>query len=145
MFAVENLREEDLQLAHQIEREVFSHPWGMEDFRALIDNDRAFFLVAKANGKVVGNLVMRIILDEAEITNVAVKKEYRGQGIAKALLQHALVEGERKGVVAYTLEVRESNMPAISLYQSHGFINEGKRKEFYQDPVEDAIIMWKRS
>ena len=87
---------------------------------------------------------MRHIVGEGEITNVVTKNTMRGKGIGKQILEKLLEEGAKMGAEAFTLEVRVSNAPAIHLYESLGFVSEGVRKNFYEEPTEDALIMWKR-
>lgn len=83
-------------------------------------------------------------LDEGEITNVSVKKEYQGQRIGGRLLEELFRIGKERGVTDYFLEVRKSNQVAIALYSRLGFQEVGVRKNFYEDPVEDGIVMCKR-
>ena len=83
------------------------------------------------------------IVGEGQITNVAVAPQYRRQGVAKKLFRVFLDKGEQKGLTAFTLEVRTSNVPAIELYKSFGFKEAGVRKDFYELPKEDALIMWR--
>ena len=87
---------------------------------------------------------MWIALDEGEITNVSVKKEYQGQRIGGRLLEELFRIGKERGVTDYFLEVRKSNQVAIALYSRLGFQEVGVRKNFYEDPVEDGIVMCKR-
>ena len=87
---------------------------------------------------------MWIALDEGEITNVSVKKEYQGQRIGGRLLEELFRIGKERGVTDYFLEVRKSNQAAIALYSRLGFQEAGVRKNFYEDPVEDGIVMCKR-
>ena len=84
-------------------------------------------------------------MGEGDITNVVVHPDYRKRGIAYKMLTELLYRGEEKyGIEAYTLEVRESNIEAIRLYERLGFVREGIRKDFYEKPEENALIMWKR-
>ena len=87
---------------------------------------------------------MWIVLDEGEITNVSVKKEYQGQKIGRALLEKLEDLGRVKGVISYFLEVRESNERARALYESCGFSAISVRKNFYEEPVENGVVMCKR-
>ena len=94
--------------------------------------------------RIVGIIGLRDIAGEAEITNVAVKGEYRGLGIGRKLLEKALDRCSQLKINDVTLEVRASNQVAINLYESVGFKGEGYRPNFYEHPTEDALIMWKR-
>ena len=85
-----------------------------------------------------------MIAGEGDVTNIAVFPEYRGQGIGAALTKALLVEGRKRGMNAFTLEVRVGNQAAIHIYEKLGFRSEGVRKGFYEKPKEDALIMWRR-
>ena len=82
--------------------------------------------------------------DEGNITNIVVDESYRGRGLGIALTDALLSVGRANGIRAFTLEVRVGNQAAIHVYQRLGFIGEGIRKGFYEKPVEDALVMWKR-
>ena len=99
--------------------------------------------MAKTATKVVGYVGMWVILDEGHITNLAVDPAYRRKGIGRALLEHLITEGKKRGVRFLTLEVRSSNLVAQQLYRKLGFYEAGVRPGYYQDNQEDAIIMWK--
>ena len=132
-----------------IENQCFSRPWSAKEFGHLVDESDALYLVAEAvdekgSRKVVGTAGMRIISGEGDIDNVAVLPEFRNQGIAKKLMTELLDAGKKAGAEEFTLEVRVSNVPAIKVYESAGFVSEGIRPGFYEDPKEDANIMWIR-
>ena len=127
-----------------LEEEAFSMPWQKSAFLEMIEDEKACYLVALKEEKVVAACGLRNILGEGEVTNVVTKEDYRGQGIGYFLLSRLLEEGKKMGVEAFTLEVRVSNSPAIHLYEKLGFSGEGIRKNFYEKPREDALIMWKR-
>ena len=138
------MRLEDLQDVLAIEEECFPLPWSKASFLyELLENERAFYCVAKAGGKVLGYVGMWMILDEGHITNLAVASAYRRQGIGRALLQHLVEESKKLGIRYLTLEVRRSNLSAQLLYEEFGFVRTGVRPHYYQDNQEDAIIMWK--
>ena len=123
-------------------------PWSQKIYETTLANKDTLYLLAEEDtpdGKVlVGMCGLQNILGEADISNVAVKQEFRRQGIAEKLLGRLLEEGRRQGIYAFTLEVRSSNEAAIKLYEKYGFVTEGIRKRFYEKPVEDALIMWLR-
>ena len=126
----------------QIEIECFSVPWSREALLEELDNPYAHYVVCcdKA-GNVVGYIGSRIVLDEADITNVAVRPQYRRQGIAARLVSMMLEQMAEKGVVSVLLEVRESNLPAQNCYAQAGFTVVGRRKNYYELPKEDALLM----
>lgn len=141
---IRELRDTDIVAVSVIERAAFSKPWSEGQFRELLDRDYCVYLVALADGQIVGCAGMTDICHEGDIDKVMVAEAFRGKGIAGALLQALFVCGEGRGVEAYTLEVRVSNEAAIHLYEKFGFVPEGIRPRFYEDPIEDALIMWKR-
>lgn len=141
---IRRMEERDVQQVAAIEAESFSLPWSEQAFRDSLAMYHTIFLVADLEGRIAGYCGCYQSLEEAEITNVAVKQELRGKGIARELLQELFRVGTAQGVFAYTLEVRVSNTPAIHLYESLGFENVGIRRNFYEKPTEDAMIMWRR-
>ena len=137
------MEERDLPEVSRIEGEVFSVPWSEQSFRDSLALSYAVFLTAECEGRVAGYCGCYQSLEEAEITNVAVKQEFRGRGIAKALLQELFRVGEARGAWVFLLEVRAGNQAAIRLYEGQGFQNMGLRRNFYEKPREDAVIMQK--
>jgi len=98
------------------------------------------FLVAELDREVAGFVIARHILDESEILNIAVKRSHRRSGVGSALLAAALKDAEAQGVARAFLEVRESNLAAIAFYRKHGFEQIGRRRAYYRDPDEDALL-----
>ena len=126
----------------ELERICFSVPWSRNMLAEELDNLLSAFLVAlDDSGKVVGYAGVQVILDEGYITNVAVRPECRRQGIAAKLLQVFLDFARANQLAFLTLEVRASNYDASALYGSRGFRSVGRRKNYYEHPKEDAIIM----
>ena len=126
----------------ELERICFSVPWSRNMLAEELDNLLSAFLMAlDDSGKVVGYAGVQVILDEGYITNVAVRPECRRQGIAAKLLQVFLDFARANQLAFLTLEVRASNYDAIALYGSRGFRSVGRRKNYYEHPKEDAIIM----
>ena len=140
------IRVEDLDRVSALENECFSQPWPMSAFREIVNKKDADYYLAEDidNDCIAAGCVIFHILDEGDITNVAVSPPYRGQGIATELLRYALEQGEAEGIEDFTLEVRASNAAAIRVYEKNGFISEGIRPGFYTAPKEDAVIMWRR-
>ena len=141
---IRELEKQDIEEISRIEAESFSMPWSARDFEEMIETDYAYYYVAILDGKPVGCVGMRNILGEGQITNVVVDKSYRNRKIARSILEYMMKKTSEIGVYSYTLEVRPSNSAAIHLYESLGFVSEGLRKNFYENPTEDAMIMWKR-
>jgi len=121
-----------------IEKECFAHPWSEADIEASHSLD-CEFLVAVRGGEVVGYCGAQVS-DGGYITNVAVSRNHRKKGVAKALISEMIRLCKLKGLPFLTLEVRVSNAPAIALYETLGFEKLGKRPNFYTDPKEDAFI-----
>ena len=141
---IKPLTEEYVDQVCVLEEEAFSMPWHKESFLEMIANENACYLVALIGEEVVASCGLRHIVGEVEITNVVPKNTMRGKGTGRQILLQLLEEGTKMGAEAFTLEVRVSNAPAIHLYESLGFVSEGVRKNFYEEPTEDALIMWKR-
>lgn len=126
----------------EIERQNFSHPWTEQMLTEQLDNMLASFICALGeNGVVLGYAGVTVITGEGYINNVAVRQEYRKQGVASALLEVFLRFGEAQHMELLTLEVRVSNEAAKRLYMKHGFAQVGRRKNYYDNPKEDAILM----
>ena len=124
-----------------LERACFSRPWTEAMLEEELYNDAASFIVAEGeDGAVLGYAGVHVILDEGYIDNVAVDPAWRRQGIADALIG-AFVRFGEANLAFLTLEVRASNAPAIALYEKHGFYEVGRRKNYYDDPKEDAVLM----
>ena len=124
-----------------LEKTCFSHPWSEELLRQALWNEAAAIVVAEGeDGTVLGYAGVSTVLDEGYIDNVAVDPRFRRQGVADELVA-ALARFGRAKLAFLTLEVRASNAPAIALYAKHGFQEAGRRKHYYDDPKEDAIIM----
>lgn len=136
------MNELDLQRVYEIECSIFSLPWKIDDFKKSLNNKDNLYLVVEEQGGILGYCGLWGVVGEGQITNVAVGKQYQGQGIGKAMLTKLIELGRQHGLEAFTLEVRESNLSAIGLYHKLGFSDAGIRKNFYEAPVENALIMW---
>ncbi len=124
-----------------LEKECFSSPWSEDGLKTELDNKFARFFVAFSGDKIAGYIGSHNVLGEVYITNVAVFPEFRRNGVGKTLVDFLIDEMKAENANFVTLEVRKSNMNAISLYEKCGFQNVGERKKFYEKPVEDAILM----
>lgn len=128
----------------ELERVCFSTPWSRNMLSEELENDCSAMLVAlDGEGHVVGYAGVQVILDEGYITNVAVRPEYRRRGVADKLLRVFLDFAQAHQLAFLTLEVRASNAPAMALYEGLGFRDVGRRKNYYEHPQEDAVIMTK--
>ena len=125
-----------------LERACFPDPWSRNMLKEELENDLAAFLVALDEQEAVaGYAGLQVVLDEGYILNVAVRPDCRRQGVAGKLLQVFLNFARGNRLSFLTLEVRASNYPAIALYGSRGFRGAGRRKNYYEHPREDAVIM----
>ncbi len=132
---------EDCIKIAEIEAKCFSEPWSYNSFTAELKNNSAKYFVAKINGDIAGYIGVRNIIDEGEITMVAVEETHRGKNIASLLFEKLIDYEKMIGTRRINLEVRESNLKALSLYKKHGFIINGLRKNYYSKPVENAVLM----
>lgn len=139
---IRSMQEKDLQAVHEIECGIFSRPWSIEDFHKSIKEDKSIYLVVEEKEEITAYCGLWDVAGEGQINNVAVKKNARNQGVGYAMLKKLIELGSSQGVEAFTLEVRISNLSAISLYHKLGFKDAGIRKKFYESPAEDALIMW---
>ena len=137
------MNESHVSSVAELEKICFSDPWSETSVASELKNKLALWLVAEEEGAVAGYIGSQTCGDESDVMNVAVHPDFRRRGIAETLV-NALVE-ELKGIESHclTLEVRASNVPAISLYEKLGFSEVGRRKNYYRNPKEDALIMRK--
>ena len=125
-----------------LEAMVFHAPWS-ESALELLCRDGAFGVVCADGGQVLAYGGMLTVLDEGQITNIATHPDHRRQGLGRAVVQTLLEEATRRGLCTVVLEVRESNLAAISLYEAMGFVRVGRRPGFYSHPAEAALILQK--
>lgn len=140
---IREMQREDIPEVARIEKENFTLPWSQQGFLDSMEQENTCYLVVCINEKIAGYCGFLQVLDEADITNVAVDAAYRRMGAGKRMLQELIDRGSKRGVKAFTLEVRESNLAAQGLYQKLGFESAGIRRNFYDAPKENAVIMWK--
>lgn len=137
------MKTEDIDQVLHVETQSFTLPWSREAFyNELNHNQYAVYMVIEDEGKIAGYCGAWIVIDESHITNIAILPEYRGQKLGEALLRKMVEISIAMGVVRMTLEVRVSNVVAITLYEKLGFQKGGIRKNYYTDNLEDAYVMW---
>ncbi|MBQ2842353.1 MAG: ribosomal protein S18-alanine N-acetyltransferase [Clostridia bacterium] len=141
-FILKKMTEEHISQIAEIEKNCFSEPWSEDAIAEELEYENSHFLVAEADD-VVGYIGVQEICGEAYITSVAVSAEYRKSGIGRALIKAACEGARSRNCEFITLEVRESNSAAISLYESENFKRAGLRKNFYSSPTENGIIYTK--
>jgi ribosomal-protein-alanine N-acetyltransferase len=142
-IVIETMKRHHIKDIARLEKICFSAPWSEEMILQSLSNGTKFF-AATVDDRVVGYVGINCVLDEGYITNIAVFPDYRRKGVAKALINRIFSLAKDLSLAFVSLEVRQSNFPAISLYKNMGFTEEGRRKNFYSGPVEDALIMTKR-
>ena len=140
---VRQLEYKDCRELSEIEAENFSIPWSQKSLEEECTNDNSIYIIAsyKESQEIAGHVGMHISFDEAEITNVVVRSKFRKKGIACLLLGQLIEMGRDRAVNRYYLEVRKSNQAAQNLYKKLGFKEVGIRKNFYEKPLEDALVM----
>ncbi len=138
------MRAADVEAVALLEAEAFSTPWRADTFRTLLERPGAEMLVLEVDGVLAGYAVLWCILDQGELANIAIQEQRRGQRLGGILLDHVLAVARSRGVRSLFLEVRESNHAAAALYDSRGFIEIGRRKDYYDSPRENARVLEKR-
>ncbi|MBR6800381.1 MAG: ribosomal protein S18-alanine N-acetyltransferase [Eubacteriaceae bacterium] len=141
MITVREALPEDINDVYSIACECFNHPWSADMLLQEIRKDRSIVVVAEVDGEVVGFAALAVMFDEGHITNVAVKKDHRKKGVASMMMKSLMQLSEKFPLCMLTLEVRISNVDAINLYKSKGFVIVGARANYYNDTNEDALIM----
>jgi [ribosomal protein S18]-alanine N-acetyltransferase len=132
----------DLPTIMQVEKLSFADPWSESSFvDELISNELAYYIVPVVDGQVAGYAGMWVVLEEAQITNIAIHPDFRGQGLGKATLFYLMELAKQLGSTKMTLEVRKSNEVAQFIYRRQGFSIIGTRTNYYPDNGEDAILM----
>ena len=137
--------EEDLSGVLAVEEETFTNPWTRDMYAWELQNRSVchIYVVRTPDCAVAGFCAFWLVVDEIHINNVAVRAQFRGHGIGTALLRHVLAEARLWGATRATLEVRASNDSARRLYERIGFYVAATRRNYYTNPVEDALILWR--
>ena len=135
------MRESHVAQVAQLEKLCFSDPWSEKSVASELSNPLSFWLVAVENDTVVGYVGSQTVMGETDMMNIAVHPDYRNRGIATGLLVRLIEELRKRGSHCLTLEVRASNEPAIRLYRMRGFQEAGRRRNYYRNPKEDALIL----
>lgn len=140
---IRTMKQGDAAQLAQLEQMCFSDPWSENAFLYELKNPLSLWLVAEDAGRIAGYVGTQTVLDQSDMMNIAVHPDYRRQGIGEKLISQVIPMLNAKGSKSLFLEVRTSNAPAISLYEKMGFIQVGKRKGYYRNPREDALILRK--
>lgn len=140
MIEIIRMNESHVSAVAELEKQNFSEPWPEIAVRSELTNKLALWLVAVEDGVVAGYVGSQTVLQEADMMNIAVAESFRRLGIARMLVEELI---RQLDAYQLTLEVRASNAPAIALYESLGFTQVGRRKNYYHKPKEDALILRK--
>ena len=140
-YEIVDTQSEHIAQIEELEKLCFSVPWTRQQLISQLPDNMHVFLAAVSGEEVLGYVGMMFVLDEGYISNVAVSPEHRRQGIADALIDELLSRAKMLELSFVTLEVRDSNQGARALYKKHGFTDVGLRKNYYNFPTEDAILM----
>lgn len=138
---IRRMQPKDIPQAVLIEQTCFSMPWSKKSFEDSLKREDTIFLVCEEEGMAAGYVGMYVNVDFADITNVAILPAYRKRGYGRSLVSAVIEFAKQKQLEKIFLEVRVSNVPAISLYEQMEFEKIGIRKNFYEHPKEDAYIM----
>lgn len=137
--------DDDLSEISALQARTFTNPWSAESLRwELANTDVARLYVMRENGRVVGYCACWVIFDELHINSVAIDPDERRRGLARQLLHFVEADAVAAGATKATLEVRRSNVPALALYENLGYALEAVRKDYYEQPREDALVLWNR-
>ena len=143
-YFVEKLTADKIFEVAELEELCFSLPWSEKSLELLLADKNAGFVVCdRTSGRVVAYGGMVVVLDEGQITNIATHPHFRRQGLGERVVRAIIDYASESGLVSISLEVRESNAAAISLYEKLGFVSVGVRKNFYTSPRENGIVMIK--
>ena len=137
------MREDHLEQIAALEQQCFSDPWSLRSITSELSNPLSLWIVAEENGTVAGYVGSQSVLGEADMMNLAVAPAFRRQGVGRKLVQTLVEQLNKNGSHILILEVRASNEPAISLYNELGFVQVGRRPNYYMHPKEDALILRK--
>lgn len=134
-------KEGDAPALAALEKESFSHPWSENAFLTLLKDENSRCVMLREGTELLGYLTLTMVLDRAQINTVAVSSAHRRQGLGKRLLEEGIRWCREANMSAIELEVRAGNLAALTLYRRFGFVEVGRRKGYYRDPAEDAVLM----
>lgn len=133
----------DIPEVMALELDTFTSPWSERLFRDELEQEFSYTMLARCeDGSLAGFICFWVLVDEVHILNLAVRADLRRRGIGSQIVTEALRYAKNKGATVATLEVRQSNEAAIGLYARLGFVNAGRRRNYYDSPRENAVIMW---
>ena len=136
-----DMTHDDVPVVIRIECESYTVPWSESTFRGLLRRRDADMIVVTAETVIVAYAAFWCVVDQGELGNVAVTAKWRGKGLGARLIAEVIRRAARRGVREVFLEVRPSNLVARKLYERFGFAPVGRRRNYYQEPVEDALVL----
>lgn len=142
---IRRMTDSDIERVAEIEKDLFGVPWSKETLEDCLGNRLYYCYVVEKDGQLAGYICLMAVAGEMELLRIATGKDFQRQGIAESLMKKMLDLTEELNVEAITLEVRSRNVAAIGLYNKYGFVSEGIRKNYYHNPTDDAVIMWRRT
>lgn len=143
--SIRRMGPDDVDAVVAIEAASFSSPWRPDTFRSLLERPTVELWVLEMAGEgVIGYAVLWCVLDQGELANIAIADAFRRRGLGRRLLEHVMAVARERGVETLVLEVRVSNRAAAALYERYGFVEVGYRKDYYDQPREDARVMLAR-
>ena len=143
MIEIRTMELQDVPQIAELEKVCFSDPWSEKSIVSELDNPLSCWLVAVSGEQVVGYVGSQTVLDGSDMMNIAVSPDFRRKGIAESLIEALISFLHERGSRCLILEVRASNVPAIALYEKLGFLEIGRRRNYYRNPKEDALILRK--
>lgn len=143
MIEIRTMEPQDVPQIAELEKVCFSDPWSEKSIISELDNPLSCWLVAVSGEQVVGYVGSQTVLDGSDMMNIAVSPDFRRKGIAESLIEALISFLRERGSRCLILEVRASNVPAIALYEKLGFLEIGRRRNYYRNPKEDALILRK--
>lgn len=141
MLLIRKMKKEDIPAVAVLEKEIFPDPWSEQALAESLEQKHTLLLTAYEDRQLIGYLILYYALEDGEIARIAVIPEKRRQGVGARLLLELENLCELNGITKLLLDVRESNAGAVSFYKDYGFTEDGIRRKFYSDPVEDAVLM----
>lgn len=142
MITFRRMTQDDADAVADLELKCFAMPWSRAEFFREVKNELAEYVVGELDKKIVAYAGAWVSFEQAEVMHVAVTPELRGQGVGTILFGELIKAVKERGAKSITLEVRPSNIAAIKLYENFGLRSVGRRKNYYRDNDEDALIMW---
>lgn len=140
---IEKMIADHIKAAAEIEKKCFVHPWSEQSLESEMSGENSIFLIASEGEVPIGYVGLSVVLDEGYMGNLAVVEDYRRKGVGRALMKELIDKSKEQNLAFITLEVRPSNTPAVKLYESLGFKEAGRRKNYYKEPTEDALLLTK--